>query len=120
MHRPGTVQPDHQVRDDEEWQAALSAFEAAQAKIREIEAATAGYAFEDEEALLPEHDAACEAMEVALQRMLLVPAPHLYALGLKFEAAFEHELRSSSLDDEPRYRAIMQDIVRLQHAWWAR
>jgi hypothetical protein len=104
-----------QVRDDEEWVAALAAFEAAQAAVREIEAATAGYSLEEEEALLPQHDAACEALEAALQRLLLMPAPHLMALGIKFEAAFAHEL-SSSPDDDPRFGAILQDIIRLQGA----
>ena len=104
-------------RPGEEWGKALAAFEAARAAVREIEAATAGYGFEDEEALLPAHDAACEAMEAALQHMLFVPAPDLRALGIKFEAAFDHELESSALHGELRYPAILQDIVRLSGAY---
>jgi hypothetical protein len=99
----------------EEWSTALAAFEAAAARVREIEAATAGYGLEDEEALLPAHDAACEAMEAALQRMLFVPAPHLPALGIKFEAAFDHELKSEP-DDDLRFRALFMDIIRLHAA----
>jgi hypothetical protein len=106
-----------QVRDDGEWQAALAAFEAAAAKVRAIEAATAGCGFEEEEeALLPAHEAACEAIEAALRWMLFVPAPHLPALGIKFEAAFAHELAASAAGDDLRFRAIRQDIVRL----WSR
>ncbi|HYE29302.1 MAG TPA: hypothetical protein VEA61_13865 [Allosphingosinicella sp.] len=105
-----------QVRDDEQWQSALAAFEAAAAEVRAIEAATAGYRFEEEEAVLPAHDAACAAMEAALQRMLFVPAPHLGALGIKFEAAFAHELASAVQHGELRFPAIMQDILRLHGA----
>lgn len=99
-----------------EWDRALAVFEAAQAAVREIEAATAGGSAEEEEALLPAHEAACEAMEVALQRMLFVPAPHLLALGIKFEAAFADELTSAVLNGELRFPAIMQDIIRLHGA----
>lgn len=110
-----TPDPPDQVRGrgDGEWDGALAAFEAARAAVWEIEAATAGYALEDEEALLPAHDAACEAMEAALQHMLFVPAPDLRALGIKFEAAFDHELASSVRHGELRYPAILQDIIRL-------
>jgi hypothetical protein len=52
-------------RPGEEWKKALAAFEAAAAKVREIEATTSGYGLEDEEAVLPAHDAACAAMEAA-------------------------------------------------------
>jgi hypothetical protein len=100
----------------EEWEKALAAFEAAQAAVWEIEAATAGGSAEEEEALLPAHEAACEAMEAALQRMLFVPAPHLLALGIKFEAAFADELTSAVLNGELRFPAIMQDIIRLHGA----
>ncbi|HEV2746615.1 MAG TPA: hypothetical protein VGW34_04880 [Allosphingosinicella sp.] len=104
------------ARNDGEWGRALAAFVAAEAAVREMEAATAGYALEEEEALLPAHDAACEAMEMALQRMLFVPAPDLRALGIKFEAAFDQELASSVRNGELRYPAIMQDIIRLPGA----
>lgn len=99
-------------RSGEEWDAALAAFEAAEAAVGEIEAATAGYSLEEEEALLPAHEAACDAMEAALGRLLLVPVPHLAALAVKFEAAFAHELQASP-DDDLRFRALLQDIIRL-------
>ena len=112
----GLLPPDRvRGRNDGEWDEALAAFEAAQAAVREIEAATAGYGFEDEEALLPAHDAACEALEAALQHMLFVPVPHLPALGIKFEAAFDHELKSAP-DDDLRFSALLTDIVRLWSA----
>jgi len=120
---PGFTRSPSPAKAGEEWDRALAAFEAAQAEVLRIEAATAGYSLEDEEALLPAHEAACEAMEAALQHMLFVPAPHLLALGIKFEAAFDHELKTAP-DDDPRFRAIMQDIVQLHgaqpaRAWWA-
>jgi hypothetical protein len=102
-------------RSGEEWEKALAAFEAAGAEVREIEAATAGYGLEEEEeALLPVYDAACEAVEGAFGRMLAVPAPHVAALAVKFEAAFAHELKSSP-DDDPRFAALLRDIVRLNY-----
>ncbi|HEX8572009.1 MAG TPA: hypothetical protein VF759_04600 [Allosphingosinicella sp.] len=109
--------PPDQVRgrDDGEWRKALAGFEAAQAEVLRIEAATSGCGFEDEEALLPAHDAACEAMEAALRRMLFVPAPHLFALGIKFEAAFAQELRSAP-EDDPRFGTLLADIGRLSGA----
>jgi hypothetical protein len=104
------------VRDDDAWVTALAAFEAAEANVRAVEAATAGYSLEDEAALLPAHEAACDAMEAALARLLFVPAPHLPALGIKFEAAFAHELKSSLPEDQLRFGAILQDIIGLGSA----
>ena len=82
----------------EEWEKALAAFEAAEAAVGEIEGATAGDSLEDEEALLPEHEAACEAMEAALGRLMLVPVPHLEALAAKLELFFEHGLEPYSVE----------------------
>jgi hypothetical protein len=96
----------------EEWSTALAAFEAAEAAVREIEAATAGYSLEDEEALLPAHEAACDAMEAALGRMLLVPAPDLDGFAVKLELFFEHELEPH-LAEEDRVAAIRADLRRL-------
>jgi hypothetical protein len=107
----GSWTPD-QVRGDGEWQKALAAFEGAAAEVREIEAATAGYRFEDEEALLPAHDAACEAMEIALQRMLFVPAPHPRALAAKLELFFAHGLEPHSIEADV-LEAIRRDVRRL-------
>jgi hypothetical protein len=100
------------ARNDGEWQAALAAVEAAQAAVWEIEAATAGYGLEDEEALLPAHEAACDAMEVALGRMLLAPAPDLAAFAAKLELFFEHELEPHSVGEDV-LAAIRGDAARL-------
>ncbi|MFL6846127.1 MAG: hypothetical protein ACJ8ER_14740 [Allosphingosinicella sp.] len=108
--------PVHPSGSGEEWEAALVAFEAAEGAVRQIEAATAGYGFEDEAALLPAHEAACEAMEAALGRLLLVPAPHLVALLVKLELFFRHELEPHSVDAEV-LAAIKGDARRL--ARWA-
>jgi hypothetical protein len=39
--------------------------------------------------------------------------PHLPALGIHFEAAFDQELASSVLHGELRFPAILQDVIRL-------
>jgi hypothetical protein len=101
-----------QVRGDDNWLEALAAFEAAEAVVREIEAATAGYSLDEEEELLPAHDAACDAMEAALGRILLAPVPHLAALAVKLELFFEHELEPHSASEDC-LGAIRGDVRRL-------
>ncbi|HEX6376743.1 MAG TPA: hypothetical protein VFZ91_13605 [Allosphingosinicella sp.] len=96
----------------EDWEAALAAFEATAAKVRAIEAATAGCGFDEEEALLPAHEAACEAMEAALGRLLLVPVPDLAAFAAKLELFFDHELEPYSVE-APCLAAIRGDARRL-------
>jgi hypothetical protein len=118
--RPETILPAEterrwtpdQVRGDAEWDKGLAAFEAAQTAVWEIEAATAGYGFDEEEALLPAHEAACEAMETALGRLLLVPAPDLAAFATKLDLFFEHELEPHSAEDDV-LAAIREDVGRL-------
>jgi cobalamin biosynthesis protein CbiG len=96
-------------RSAEEWNKALAAFEKAQATVWKIEAATAGYGFEDEEPLLPAHDAACEAMEVALRRMLFVPAPDVAGFAAKLDLFFEHGLEPRSAEEEV-LAAVRRDV----------
>jgi hypothetical protein len=112
LHQPSpsaTAGPPPRLGED--WDKALTAFEAAEAKVREIEAATAGYGLE-EEALLPAHGAACAAMEAALGRMLLAPAPDLPAFAAKLELLFEHELEPHSVGEDV-LAAIRGDAARL-------
>lgn len=112
-HAPGMATRLHPPpRPGEEWQTALAAFRAAAAKVLEIEAATAGYGFEEEEALLPAHDASCEAMDAALRRMLFVPAPDLAALAVKLELFFDHALEPHSVEEDV-VAAIRADAGRL-------
>jgi hypothetical protein len=99
-------------RSGEEWQAALAAFEEAQAAVRGIEAATAGCGYEEEEALLPVPDAACDAAGAALGRLLLAPVPDLAAFAAKLELFFEHELEPHSVDRKV-VAAIREDGRRL-------
>jgi hypothetical protein len=96
----------------EDWVKALAAFEKAEAAVREIEAATAGYSLEDEEALLPAHGAACAAMEAALGRLLLVPAPDLPAFSAKLELLLEHALEPHSVGEDV-LAAVRGDVRRL-------
>jgi hypothetical protein len=76
----------------EEWVAALGAFEAAREAVAGIEGATAGHSAEEEEALLPAHEAACDAMEAALGRAMLAAAPDWADFAVKLGLLFEHEL----------------------------
>jgi hypothetical protein len=106
-----------QVRGDDgghdgEWEKALAAFEAAAAEVLRIEAATAGYGLEEEEALLPAHGAACEAMEAALRHMLLAPAPDLAAFAVKLESLLKHALEPHSIEEDVA-AAIRADARRL-------
>ena len=101
-----------QVRDDELWREALAAFEAAAAEVRVIEAATAGHAFDDEEALLPAHEAACDAMEAALGRAMLAAAPDWADFAVKLGLLFEHELEPGSAEEEVQ-AAVLADVRRL-------
>ena len=96
----------------EEWEKALAGFEAARAAVLEVEAATAGYGLDAEAALLPAHDSACEAMDGALQRVLLAPAPHLAALGAKLELLFAHAIEPDSAEADV-LAAIREDVERL-------
>jgi hypothetical protein len=95
-----------------EFDAALSTFHTAQAEVRRIEAATAGRSAAEEEAWLPRHDAACEAMEDALARTLAAPAPDLPAFAAKLDLFFAHAIEPGAIDDDVA-AAILVDAGRL-------
>ncbi|MEA3050205.1 MAG: hypothetical protein QOG84_2041 [Sphingomonadales bacterium] len=96
------------------WQQALGAFRGAQAAVAEIEAATAGAPFAEEEDWLPRHDAACDRMEEALLRTIALPAPDLGALAVKLELLFAHGIEPNAVDDA-WLAAIREDALRLLH-----
>jgi hypothetical protein len=96
----------------EDWHEALAVFEAAAGEVRAVEAATAGYCLEEQEALLPAHEAACDALEAALRRLLGVPAPDLAALARKIELVIAHEIEPLS-DGAPGWAAIRRDALTL-------
>lgn len=99
-------------RSGEEWAQAIGAFEAARAEVRAIEAATAGGLVEEEEALMPAHDSACDAMDSALGRVMRAPAPDLAAFAMKLGLFFGHELEPHSVD-EAVAAAVLGDARRL-------
>jgi hypothetical protein len=112
---PGFTRSPTPSKLGEDWDRALAAFEVAETAVREIEAATAGYGFEAEEALLPEHDSACEAMEAALGRLLAVPAPDLAGLARKIELAFAHVIEPPA-GGEDGLGTILGDARQLANA----
>ncbi|MEA3038555.1 MAG: hypothetical protein QOE79_1068 [Sphingomonadales bacterium] len=111
LHRAAHGPP---PRSGEDWDAALGAFRAARAAVAEIEAASAGASFAEEEAWLPRHDAACDRMEAAVARAIALPAPDLRALAVKLELLFAHEIEPNAVDDA-WLAAIREDALRLLH-----
>ncbi|HMC93080.1 MAG TPA: hypothetical protein VKI45_11525 [Allosphingosinicella sp.] len=103
-----------QVQGDGEdaWARALAAFRAAEAEVRRIEAATAGRSAAEEEAWLPRHDAACAAMDDALDRLMALPAPTHTALAAKLELLFAHAVEPGAVDDAVT-AALLTDSRRL-------
>jgi hypothetical protein len=77
-----------------------------------FEALCSGRGFAEQEALQGEYDALGGAMEAALRRLLLAPAPDVAALARKIELAFAHEIEPLS-DVEPWAAAILGDARRL-------
>jgi|GEM_PF-5802126 len=100
------------VRHDEEWRRAIAAFRAAHAEVRRIEAATAGASMEEEEASLPAHDAASDAMGDALARLFVLPAPDLPALAAKLQLLFAHAIEPGAVEDDV-VAALLADSRRL-------
>jgi hypothetical protein len=101
--------------EDQQWDTTLTAFQTALAEVLGIQAATVGGSVEEEEALLPAHDAACSAMEGALARVMLAPAPDLAAFAVKLELLFAHALEPGSFEEEIGV-ALLADARRLAGA----
>jgi hypothetical protein len=94
------------------WYDALAAFRAAKAQVAAIEAATAGRSADEEEAWLPQHEAACDAMGEALDRTLAAPAPDLRAFAAKLELLFAQAIEPGAVDDAVA-AALLADSRRL-------
>ena len=104
--------PPPRAGQDLEWGAALAAFEDASAVVEGVSAAGRGLSFEAQEALQGRFDAAGEAMEGALGRLLLAPAPGLLAVLAKVRLIIAHE--AATLDGgEGCLGAVERDLVRL-------
>jgi hypothetical protein len=80
--------------------------------VRAIEGATAGGSVEEEEAWLPAHGAACDAMDEALGRVLDAPAPDLGAFAVKLELLFAHAVEPGAVE-EGVVEAVFADSERL-------
>ncbi|MEA3035750.1 MAG: hypothetical protein QOH04_1515 [Sphingomonadales bacterium] len=96
----------------EDWVEGLASFRRAQAAVAEIEAATAGRPFGEEEVWLPRHGAACAAMEAALARAIAAPAPDLAAFAVKLELVLAHAVEPGAIE-EAVTEAIAGDCRRL-------
>jgi hypothetical protein len=77
-----------------------------------VERATAGCSVDEEEAWLPAHAAACDAMEAALAGAIAAPAPDLAALAGKLELVFAHAVEPGVVDDGV-VEAVLADCRRL-------
>jgi len=77
-----------------------------------VEAACAGYRFDEEEAVLPGHRAAAEALSAAVRRVIGAAAPDVAALAVKVELVFAHEVEPHSVDEEV-IAAVRGDLRRL-------
>jgi len=109
LHR---VSPGPPPPPGEEWDAALAAFRTAEEGLRRVEAACAGYRFDEEEAVLPGHRAAAEALSAAVRRVIGAAAPDVAALAVKVELVFAHEVEPHSVDEEV-IAAVRGDLRRL-------
>src|SRR3954470_12910850 len=72
-----------QVRNDENWQRALSAYRAAEAEMRAYEKLTAGAPWEEQSAIEEAYGDRLDAMYTALRRLMRLRAPDLPALATK-------------------------------------
>jgi len=97
---------------EELWADALGAFRAAEAEVRRIEAATAGRSADEEEAWLPRHEAACDAMGDALARAIAAPAPDFSAFAAKLELLFAHAIEPGAVEEDVE-EALLADSRRL-------
>ena len=96
----------------EQWRSALAAFEDAAAAVEGVAAAGRGLSFEAQEALQGRFDEAGEVMEGALGRLLVAPAPDLFAVLVKVRLIIDHE--AATLDSgEGCLRSVERDLLRL-------
>jgi hypothetical protein len=100
------------VRDDGEWEQALATLRAAEETLARVEAATAGYRFDEEEAVLPGHKAACSAVAAAVRGVMGTAAPDFAAFAVKLELLFGYEFEPHSVEDEI-LAALRGDLGRL-------
>jgi len=101
-----------QVQGDAEWEAALAGFRLAETALARVEAASAGYRFDEEEEVLPGHMAACESLSAAVRRVIRAAVPDVAGLALKVELVFAHEVEPYSIDGEV-IAAVRGDLRRL-------
>ncbi|MEA3048762.1 MAG: hypothetical protein QOG84_598 [Sphingomonadales bacterium] len=105
--------PSPSLRDrEDEWGQALAGFRQALEAVAAIEKATAGCSVEEEEAWLPTHAAACDAMGAGLARAIAAPAPDLGALAAKLDLVFAHAVEPGAVDDGV-VEALVADFRRL-------
>jgi hypothetical protein len=109
LHR---VLPGPPPRAGEDWEAALAAVRAAEARLARVESATAGYRFDEEEAVLPAFEAACDAVSGAVREAMGVAAPDWAGFSAKLELVFDYELEPHSVDEEV-LAGIRADLRRL-------
>jgi hypothetical protein len=88
------------------------AFREAREGVVGVERRSAGRSVEEEDAWMPAYEAACAAMEGALGRVLLVPAPDLDAPGEKIGLVFEFAVEPGAVE-EAVVAALMADVRRL-------
>lgn len=95
----------NQIQADDVWQKALASFTRAEARIRALEGGAPDDVF----------NAALDAFNAALRRLLAAPAPDLPALAGKLEAAVEAEVADLTYAP-PALEALAQDARRLAAA----
>jgi len=109
---PPYGRPPSPANAGEEGEAALSAFREAREGVAGEERRSAGRGVEEEEVWMPAHEAACEAMEGALGRVLRAPVPDLAALGEKLGLVFDFAVEPGAVE-EAVVVAVMADVRRL-------
>jgi hypothetical protein len=77
-----------------------------------VEAACAGYRFDEEEEVLPGHRAAVEALSAAVRRVIGATAPDAAGVAAKVELLFAHEVEPGAVDPAC-VEAVREDLRRL-------
>ena len=90
----------------------LAAFRSAEAEMRAVERATAGYSAEDEDAVLAVYEDRLDRGSAAVRRVMLADAPDFLGFAEKLELFVDHELEPHSVDEEV-LAAIRADARRL-------